>query len=150
MYRDSGACLKKFPMDFRAEHHQEQQSLAAGSARRRRARKLGGGSHSPLSCNYHPPPPLIRSCCPYICKKVRTRCGRPPHKWWFLVGCSSPFSPNTSPRRFAFGAHDVCLTGEHPTCSFLAWEGCEGLRFSDFAAMHEMSTLSPPPRGSFL
>ena len=31
---------------------------------------------------------LIRSCHPK-CKKVRTRCGGPPHMW-FLVGCSPP------------------------------------------------------------
>ena len=41
------------------------------------------------------PPPVrnnineFRRCHP-ICKKVRARCGSPPHKW-FLLGCSSTF-----------------------------------------------------------
>ena len=38
----------------------------------------------------------------YICKKVRTKCGSPPRKWFFLVGCSSPFFRAT--RRTPHGA----------------------------------------------
>ena len=56
-----------------------------------------------------------------------------PPQMRFLVGCSSPLydSPNTS-RHFALSASDICLVGEHPTCSVSALWGCESLWRYDF------------------
>ena len=52
-----------------------------------------------------------------ISKKVGTRCRSPSYER-FLEGCSSPSCDlPTTPRRFALGASNVCLVGEHPTCS---------------------------------
>ena len=61
-------------------------------------------------------PPHTGSC-PPMCKRVRTRCRSPPHKW-LLRGCSSPsmeLAKHLKALR-VLGACGVFLAGEKPTC----------------------------------
>ena len=91
-------------------------------------------STSPQSSGHTRTNKYVRSC-HQTRKKVCTKCGRPPHKWYLVVGCSSPL--------VRLAEHLTSLRAWCTRCHALR-PGIIGTRRCMTTAMDEMSTPPPP------
>ena len=90
--------------------------------------------------------PPFHSTLSSICKKVRTRCQRPPHKrFLLLIGCCASFLRLTEQLTALRDWCNVCLASENPTCSVPAlYLGMRGSMLIRLWTCMAVST-SPPP-----